>query len=144
MAKNIATKSSSPTSVISANALRQFESEQVSQVVDNCDLLFNQEDVMKHVDTWKQSHAKMILNIISSIFNDVQFMDYDDDDDDNDGDNVDSYHNEWDDVLNDDSFLSLINQSNSIMESESEQSTFEVEGSYPSFLDSVICNVHET
>jgi hypothetical protein len=91
MAKNIATKSNSPTFVISANALMQFESEQISQVVDNCGLLFNQEDVMKYVDIWRQSHAKMILNIISNIFNDVQFMDGDDDDD----DNVDGYHNEW-------------------------------------------------
>ncbi len=48
MAKNIATESNSPTSVISANALVQFESEQISQVVDNCGLLFSQEDVMKY------------------------------------------------------------------------------------------------
>ena len=34
MAKNIATQSSSPTSVISANALMQFGSEQLHQVVD--------------------------------------------------------------------------------------------------------------
>ena len=147
MAKTIATKSSSPTPVISANALMQFESEQVSQVVDNCSLLFSHEDVMKHVDIWRQSHAKMIVNIISSVFNDVQFMDSDDDDDDDNGDgNVDSYHNEWYDVLNDDSFLSLINQSGCHMEScsESEQSTIEMEESYPSFLDSVICNIDET
>ena len=68
----------------------QFGSEQLHQVVDNCALLFSQEDVMKHVDIWRQSHAKMILNIISSIFNDVQneFMESDDDDDDNSDANV--------------------------------------------------------
>lgn len=144
MAKTIATKSSSPTSVISANALMQFGSEQLHQVVDNCSLLFYQEDIMKHVDIWRKSHAKMILNIISSIFDDVQFMENDDDDD---GDaTVSGYHIEWDDVLNDDSFLSLINQSGYYMEScsESVQSTVEVEASYPSFLDSVLYMVDET
>ena len=62
---------------------------------------------MKHVDIWRQSHAKMILNIISSIFNDVQneFMESDDEDDDNSDANVSGYHNEWDDFLNEDSFL---------------------------------------
>ena len=98
------------------------------------------------MSTFGESHAKMIVNIISSVFNDVQFMDSDDDDDDNGDGNVDSYHNEWYDVLNDDSFLSLINQSGCHMEScsESEQSTIEMEESYPSFLDSVICNIDET
>ena len=148
MAKNIATQSSSPTSVISANALMQFGSEQLHQVVDNCALLFSQEDVMKHVDIWRQSHAKMILNIISSIFNDVQneFMESDDDDDDNSDANVSGYHNELDNFFNDDSFLSLINQSGCYMQtcSESEQSTVEIEASYPSFLDSVIYMVDGT
>ena len=104
MAKNFATKSSSPTTVISANALMQFGSEQFHQVVDNCGLLFSQEDVLKHVDIWRQLHAKIILNIISSIF-----MESDDDDDDVDA-NLSGYHNEWDDFLKNDSFFKF-NQS---------------------------------
>lgn len=143
MAKIIATQSKSPRSVISANALMQFDSDQVTQVVDNCHLLFSQEDVMKHVDIWKRTHAQMILNIIGNIFHDIEVMDCDLDDDEIE-DDIDNY-DEWDDIVNDDSFLSLINQTSYHMEtfSDLEQSTVVEEATYPSFLDSIIRNVDE-
>ena len=42
----------------------------------------------------------MVLDIIAGIFQDIEVMDDDSDDDD-----IDSDINEWEDVVNDDSFL---------------------------------------
>ena len=56
MARNIPTKPKSITAVISPNTVMQFESDQVSQVLDNCNLLFSY-NVTRHVDIWRRRHA---------------------------------------------------------------------------------------
>ena len=101
------------------------------------------QSVKKHVmDMFSESDSHLRILVATIAYG----MESDDDDDDNSDANVSGYHNEWDDFLNDDSFLSLINQSGCYMQtcSESEQSTVEIEASYPSFLDSVIYMVDET
>lgn len=95
------------------NTLLEFGILQVSQVLEHAHLIFEVSDVMKYVDIWQKKHAHMVLEAVASIFGDIHVQvelltkenyETEDDESDNEVDN-------WADIVNDPSFLSLLDQS---------------------------------
>jgi len=64
--------------------------------------------VLKHVDIWQRNHAVSVLKIFESTFNDVEGLMRDSD---SDEDYFEDGNHEWVEVVNDQSFMDLIDQS---------------------------------
>ena len=48
-----------------------FSEHQITQVLDNLDVIFSLSDVYRFVEIWDMCHAREILKVISKVFNDV-------------------------------------------------------------------------
>jgi hypothetical protein len=111
IAKNsVSIKEQHHVSVIGCpSKLLEFGIDQVKEAVKNAEYIFTIADVTKLVDIWQMKHATTILDIFRTIFGDVdeQIMDIDYEDD--YSEQVCNY--EWVDIVNDQSFMELLNQS---------------------------------
>ena len=120
--------------------LLEFGTDQVQQVIDNAEHIFSISNVLKHVDIWQKKHAVSILKIFRSIFNDVEEPMSDSDSED---DYFEQSNDEWEELINDQSFMDLMNQSEWFVDSMLEDEPDKVdESAYPEFLDNVIGDVN--
>lgn len=120
--------------------LLEFGTDQVQQVIDNAEHIFSISNVLKYVDIWQKKHAVSILKIFRSIFNDVEEPMSDSDSED---DYFEQSNDEWEELINDQSFMDLMNQSEWFVDSMLEDEPDKVdESAYPEFLDNVIGDVN--
>ncbi len=127
MHKNILmTKSSSPSDHVGfPTSLMQFGKSQIQEIMENCTVLFTVSDIMEYVNVWQRKHAISVLNILHDVFGDIS-SDYSqtmsDSDSSREEDELEGPHDkEWQDVMDDSSFLSLINFSDCSVETTFEQ-----------------------
>ena len=140
---SIAIKERNASIIGCPTTLLEFGTVQIQQVVDNAEHIFSVSDVLKHVDIWQRKHAVSVLKIFESTFNDVESPMSDSDSDDDayfDGSN-----HEWIEMVNDQSFMDLIDQSewdvDSILE-EAPHDDMQEDAAYPEFLDSFIGDIN--
>ena len=121
--------------------LLEFGTDQVQQVIDNAELFFSISNVLQYVDIWQKKHAVSILQIFQSIFNDVEEPMSDSDSED---DCFEPSNDEREDLINDKSFMDLLDQSEWFVDSMLENEPFDNvdESAYPEFLDNVIGDVN--
>ena len=50
-----------------------FSEHQITQILDNLDVIFSLSDVYKFLEIWDMCHALEILKVISKVFNDVAY-----------------------------------------------------------------------
>lgn len=90
----------------------QFEGYEIEQVLEQCDKIFTLQNVIQHVEIWNKRHAVSILKIIKDLFLDIEeeIIDCcsDSESDDEMSTNQCVF---WNDIVNDKSFLSLVNSS---------------------------------
>jgi hypothetical protein len=120
------TKSSSPSDHVGfPTSLMQFGKSQIQEIMENCTVLFTVSDIMEYVNVWQRKHAISVLNILHDVFGDIS-SDYSqtmsDSDSSREEDELEGPHDkEWQDVMDDSSFLSLINFSDCSVETTFEQ-----------------------
>ena len=121
--------------------LLEFGTDQVQQVIDNAKHIFSISNVLKYVDIWQKKHAVSILKIFRSIFNDVEEPMSDSD---SEEDYLEQSNDEWVDLINDQSFMDLMDQSEWFVDSMLEDEPLDNadESAYPEFLDNVIGGVN--
>ena len=121
--------------------LLEFGTDQVQQVIDNSKHIFSISNVLKYVDIWQKKHAVSILKIFQSIFNDVEEPMNDSD---SEEDYFEKSNDEWEDLINDQSFMDLMDQSEWFVDSMLEDEPFDNadESAYPEFLDNVFGDVN--
>ena len=123
--------------------LLEFGNDQVQQVIDNAEHIFSISSVLKYVDIWQRKHAASVLKIFQSIFNDVEEPMSDSD---SEEDYFERSSDEWVDMVNDQSFLELLDQSewcvDSVVDDETLDNMHEDEPAYPEFLDSIIGDIN--
>jgi len=122
--------------------LLEFGTEQIQQVIDNAEHIFSISDVLKHVDIWQRNHAVSVLKIFESTFNDVEGQMSDSD---SDEDYFEDGNHEWVEMVNDQSFMDLIDQSEWDVETMLEDAphdNVDNDAAYPEFLDSVIGDIN--
>lgn len=123
--------------------LLEFGNHQVQQVIDNAEHIFSISSVLKYVDFWQRKHAVSVLKIFQSIFNDVEEPMSDSD---SEEDYFEESSDEWVDMINDQSFLELLEQSewcvDSVVDDEALDDMHEDEPAYPEFLDSIISDIN--
>lgn len=97
--------------------------------------------MLKYVDIWQKKHAVSMLKIFQSIFNDVEEPMSDSD---SEEDYFEQSNDEWEYLINDQSFMDLMDQSEWFVDSmlEDEPSDKADESAYPAFLDNVIGDVN--
>ena len=93
--------------------LTQFGKYQIEQVMEHCDKIFTIENVMDHIEIWNKKHALEIFKIINGVFQDtVEDINTDSDSNSDRSDNeIPPDYEFWDEIINDQTFLSLINTS---------------------------------
>ena len=125
--KNILmTTSSSPSDHIGfPTSLMQFGKSQIQEIMENCNVLFTVGDIMEHVNIWQHKHAMSVLKIFHDLFGDTSSgycQTMSDSDSSREEDELEGpYDNEWQDVMDDNSFLSLINFSDCNVETTFEE-----------------------
>ena len=122
--------------------LLEFGTDQIQQVIDNAEHIFSISDVLKHVDIWQRNHAVSVLKIFESTFNDVEGLMRDSD---SDEDYFEDGNHEWVEMVNDQSIMDLIDQSEWEVESMLEDAphdNVDNDAAYPEFLDSVIGDIN--
>lgn len=92
------------------NTLLEFGVVQVSQVLEHAHLIFEASDVMKYVDIWQKKHAHMVLEAVASVFGDIHVESFTEENYDSDDESDDDTDN-WVEIFNDPSFLTLLYQS---------------------------------
>ena len=108
-----------PTSIM------QFGKSQIQEIMQNCNVRFTVSDIMEHVNIWQHKHAISVLKIFHDLFADtssgyLQIMS--DSDSSREEDELEGpYDDECQDVMDDNSFLSLINFSDCNVETTFEE-----------------------
>lgn len=104
-----------------------FSKHQITQVLDNLDIIFSLSDVYKFVEIWDMRHAREILSVLGDVFNDVSIdiLPSDPTQEDNEYDFDEELLDEWNEILQDDDLfdmivdnLSLSQLENSLLEQE--------------------------
>ena len=91
--------------------LMQFGEYQIKQILENCDKIFAFEDVMRYVEIWNKKHAVSVLEIIKDLFQDIEGSIADSSSDSDSEDEMSPDRVLWRDIINDKSFLSLLDTS---------------------------------
>ena len=99
---------------------------------------------MKYVNIWQRSHALQILDVFSSMFQDLDINPTDgmlDSDDSSDDDHNHDDYTEWDEICQDPSFLSLLGESDMYIdfldESQTNENSMEQSGC-PAIIETVL------
>ncbi|XP_044167085.1 ATP-dependent DNA helicase RecQ-like [Acropora millepora] len=99
--------------------------------------------IQKYVDMWQKKHSVSVLKIFQLIFNDIEEPMIDSD---SEEDYLDKSNDEWVEMVNDQSFMELLDQSewevDSALLDESFDDGQDDEPAYPEFLDTVIGNIN--
>lgn len=61
--------------VSSTGILFEFDHYQISQVLRNCDNIFNINDIINQVEVWRHVHAYNIFKCMSEVFDDMEKSD---------------------------------------------------------------------
>ena len=88
-----------------------FTDHQITQVLDNLDVIFSLPDVYGFVGIWDMCHAREILKVISNVFNDVatgKQVSEPSPLEENDYDFDDELLDEWNEFLQDDDLFDMI------------------------------------
>ena len=88
-----------------------FSEHQITQVLDNLDVIFSLSDVYGFVEIWDMCHAREILKVISKVFNDVATgmqLSQPSPLEENDYDFDDELLDEWNEFLQDDDLFDMI------------------------------------
>ena len=91
--------------------LMQFGEYQIKQVLENCDKIFTLENVMLSVEIWNKKHAVSVFKIIKDLFQDVKDNIAHSSSDSESEDEMPADNVLWNDIINDMSFLSLLDTS---------------------------------
>ena len=137
--KNITGEKQKVIAVSFPNNLMEFDVKVIDQVIENAHLIFTVEDVMTYIDVWQKRHAVSILEVFVSTFHDIVHDTHEQQLDNEDHDEEDYDSNEWEQIIEDPSFLCLLNEVEWQVCSlclESEHS------SYPQVVENVIDNIH--
>ena len=123
--------------------LLEFGPFQIKQIIDNAEFIFSVSSIQKYVDMWQKKHSVSVLKIFQLIFNDIEEPMIDSD---TEEDYLDKSNDEWVEMVNDQSFMELLDQSewevDSALLDESVDDGQDDEPAYPEFLDTVIGNVN--
>ena len=104
-------KSRGMSHVTYPTTLMQFEEYQIKQVLENCDKTFTLENVMLSVEIWNKKHAVSVFKIIKDLFQDVKDNIAESSSDSESEDEMPADNVLWNDIINDMSFLSLLDTS---------------------------------
>lgn len=122
--------------------LLEFGRFQIKQIIDNAEFIFSVSSIQKYVDMWQKKHSVSVLKIFQLIFNDIEEPMIDSD---SEEDYLDKSNDEWVEMVNDQSFMELLDQSewevDSALLDESVDDGQDDEPAYPEFLDTVIGNI---
>lgn len=55
----------------STNILFEFDHYQINQILENCCYLFTMEDILEHVELWRNTHVNNVFAILSEVFDDM-------------------------------------------------------------------------
>lgn len=142
--KQVAGENNRPVAVSFPNNILEFGIKEVEQIVQHAHIIFSVDDVMKYVNIWQRTHALQVLDVFSSMFQDLDINPIDgmlDSDDSSDDDqNYDDY-TEWDEICQDPSFLSLLDESDTYIdlldESQTNENSMEQSGC-PAIVETVL------
>jgi len=88
-----------------------FSDVQITQVLDNCDMIFTLQDILNKVEIWDIKHAASILEMVNKVFGDVLEIDSACISEllssEPDGLELQYLKGEWDNLIQDDSLLEL-------------------------------------
>ena len=122
--------------------LLEFGPFQIKQIIDNAEFIFSVSSIQKYVDMWQKKHSVSVLKIFKLIFNDIEEPMIDSV---SEEDYLDKSNDEWVEMVNDQSFMELLDQSewevDSALLDESVDDGQDDEPAYPEFLDTVIGNI---
>ena len=87
-----------------------FSKHQITQVLDNLDMIFTLSEVYKFVEIWDVRHAQEILSVISEVFKDVNSDSRPSDPtlEENEYDFDEELLDEWNEILQDDDLFDMI------------------------------------
>ena len=107
MMKTITDQNTKVVAVSFPNKVLEFRMKQIDDIIQHAHLIFGIEDVMKYIDIWQKKHAQLVIEIFVSLFGDIANSTEDDssDDESSDEENV----NDCDQVVEDPSYLHLLN-----------------------------------
>ena len=90
------------------NILMEFNRFHIQQVVNNCHLLFCLNDVLEHIEIWRNQHAHVILQIIADVFNDIVYIPDNTTSNDNISSLDETINSVWSELRNDSSLYSTL------------------------------------
>ena len=142
MMKTVTNQTTKVVAVSFPNNFLEFGMKQIDDIIEHANLIFCVEDVMKYIDIWQKKHAHLVIEIFDSLFGDIVNSTEDDcssDDEYSDEENA----NDWNQVVDDPSFLHLLNMSDwhlgslSLEQSQQDQSSTE-HLTYPQNVESLV------
>ncbi len=84
------------------NNVLEFGIKEIEQIVQHAHIIFSLNDVMKYVNIWQRTHALQVLDIFSSMFQDMDITptdDMSDSDNSSDDDHDHDDYAEWDEII---------------------------------------------
>lgn len=97
------------TIILPPTIFLEFGKMQIRQVIEHAEMLFTLDDILSNIDIWKRRHGVAILQILGEVFNDVE-LPMECGEEEEDVDDIEGEVDEWDEILNDPSFLELLGQ----------------------------------
>ena len=96
------------------NVLLEFGKDHIDQILNHADTIFTVDDIMESVDIWKKTHANDVLEIFGKVFADidvpVQCIEEEESDEDSPNEAISE-------IVDDPSFLELLNETEWALES---------------------------